>query len=708
MAKIINIPENKKEKGQPNGYPTLDGTGKIPVGEIPSSVTDAMTYKGAWSAAGGTFPGGSPANGDTYRISVAGTLPGPLTAEVGDSLIYDGTAIQWDLFQANLTIGDLISQVQQNGANLNALEIIETDGAKKFISVAKNSAYNKTFGAATGNVPEIAAGGIGNTHTVESNGSGQLISAAKNAGYNNAYGFDAGEVLQGSSLVERSGFDDLTESTLVWTDSGPDRTIAINPTVTNFTIYVQGKQFVKTAETKQIADTEGLHFIYYDSAGILQETITFTEALILNNAFVTIVYWDATNKVAIYNGDERHGWRMAGKTHLHFHQGWGSRWISGLGLTDLLVDQNGSLDTHAQLGYAAGELHDEDLEFTPSADAGPAQIPGYYLEGATPVWREETADNFPFVRSGAVPQYNLDTVGTWSQAGITNNNFFLTHIAATNDPSRPFIYIQGIAEYGTVNDARAGAESEIGELLLVGLPFAEFVFVGTVIFEYKTAYGNSVDVRTRSTLDGGDYVDWRGSGFTNAIGSSPTSPTKVDQRTYYPRAGDDGGVGGVTLNGVASQVEADDGSSGTPGAFLSGVFYRTRAFDQSSPMFIDWAFELGEDYIEGEDINILITWMINATTNSVRWQCGIARAGDGDTLLLAATDQWGAPQEIAAPGVAIQKVVTPFTFSGVGYKRGDTVVVNVFRDPGNHSGTPTAADANLLTLKSEFPVFVNG
>lgn len=702
MAKLINIPENKKEKGQANGYPSLDGTGKIPVGEIPSSVTDAMTYKGPWDASGGTFPAGTPANGDTYRISVAGTLPGALVAEVGDSLIYDLSVPQWDLFQANLTIGDLINQVQQNGANLSASVIVHTDAAKKFVSVAINSAYNKIFGAAAGNVPTIAAG-LGNTMIVETNGSGQLITATKLAGYNNAYGFNPGTVLQGSSLIERSGFEDRSESDLTWSDAAPDRTLEIDSVGADFTLYVLGKQFVKAGpETKQIADTEGLHWIYYDSAGILQETTTFTESLIALEALVAVVYWDVTNSTAIYVGDERHGWRMSGDTHIHLHEAFGARWINGLGLTDILADQSGALDTHAQLGYEAGEIHDEDLDFENVADAGPTQLPPFFLSGATPVWRSATPTNFPLIMSGGTrPAYNLDTAGTWSQQEVSNMKFFLTHIVALNDLAEPVGFVQGINEYNTLNDAQAGAETEITDLRLQGLPFAEFVFLGTVIFQVSNAYGNAVKARIRSTLDGSDYVDWRQQEFSNGV-ASPASPSKIDSRDYAPQEGDDGGFTGVTLNGIAAQ------SSAGVNPFLSGVVYPARSFDQTLPEFLEYSFEMPGDYIEGEDLEVVVTWMINATVNSVRWQCGIARAANGDTLLLVATAVWATPVNITVPGVAIQKVVTRFTFSGTNYKKGDTVVVNLFRDPANNPGTSAAADANVVTVKTEFPIFVNG
>jgi hypothetical protein len=75
----------------------------------------AMEYKGAWNASTNTptLAGGVGNNGDTYRVSVAGTqnLGGGSTAyEVGDSVVYNATTTNWDHFdnsQAPITSGDV-------------------------------------------------------------------------------------------------------------------------------------------------------------------------------------------------------------------------------------------------------------------------------------------------------------------------------------------------------------------------------------------------------------------------------------------------------------------------------------------------------------------------------------------------------------------------------------------------------------------------
>lgn len=81
------------EKGAANGVATLDGSGKMPSSQLPTSATE---YKGAWNASTNspTLADGVGTNGDMYRISVAGTQDlgsGNITFAAGDAIIYNGS-----------------------------------------------------------------------------------------------------------------------------------------------------------------------------------------------------------------------------------------------------------------------------------------------------------------------------------------------------------------------------------------------------------------------------------------------------------------------------------------------------------------------------------------------------------------------------------------------------------------------------------------
>lgn len=88
--------ENKSEKSQANGYASLDGSGKVPVSELPDTVVGAVDYKGTWNASTNTpdLPASTPDKGDYYVVAVAGStsLGGITDWKIGDWAIYNGSA----------------------------------------------------------------------------------------------------------------------------------------------------------------------------------------------------------------------------------------------------------------------------------------------------------------------------------------------------------------------------------------------------------------------------------------------------------------------------------------------------------------------------------------------------------------------------------------------------------------------------------------
>jgi hypothetical protein len=84
------------EKGQNNGYASLDAGGKIPAAQLPSSVIE---YKGTWNASTNTptLADGTGDAGDVYIVSVGGTQnlgSGNITFDAGDWVMYNGAIWQ--------------------------------------------------------------------------------------------------------------------------------------------------------------------------------------------------------------------------------------------------------------------------------------------------------------------------------------------------------------------------------------------------------------------------------------------------------------------------------------------------------------------------------------------------------------------------------------------------------------------------------------
>lgn len=326
------------------------------------------------------------------------------------------------------------------------------------------------------------------------------------------------DLLQG----EPTGFASRTDSEILF-DNGT-RTLTLQPKApaTYFYVAVKGRLFkVETAKTVVIPNTEGIHYIYMDSAGVLQSTTVFDSTIITDNGYVAVLYWDATNGAQIYLGDERHGISMDGQTHTYLHEVLGAQFVSGLALEGFSVDGDGSSNAHAQFTSAAGIIRDEDIRHSILAQT---QIPVYYRLGASGNWRKKNADAYPVIYSGTAGYagtrlpFNEFTGGAWQLTELASNRYVLVHLFATNDIDEPVIAVQGIASYQSISSARLAALSEIKSL--TGLPFVEFSPIGTVIYETVTSFTNAPKARVVSTDDGANYVNFRGA-TSLAPGASP-------------------------------------------------------------------------------------------------------------------------------------------------------------------------------------------
>jgi hypothetical protein len=93
---LLDTYQLRSEKGNANGYASLDSGGKVPISQLPSSI---MEYKGTWNASTNTptLANGTGDTGDVYICNVAGTVnfgAGAITFAVGDYVIYSGTIWQ--------------------------------------------------------------------------------------------------------------------------------------------------------------------------------------------------------------------------------------------------------------------------------------------------------------------------------------------------------------------------------------------------------------------------------------------------------------------------------------------------------------------------------------------------------------------------------------------------------------------------------------
>lgn len=309
---------------------------------------------------------------------------------------------------------------------------------------------------------------------------------------------------------EPTGFPNRTDSVTSFNDG--TRIFTIAPAVSSFDVYIKGNKFTKSAsESITIPSNAGNHYFYYNVSGVLSTTQVIDSEFFQNNAFISIIYWNTDTNSHSYFAEERHGLIMDGMTHSYLHTVFGARYISGGALLNFSVDGTGNIAANAQFTGDLGTIRDEDILVQYPAQA---TIPILYKQGV--LWRKKTADAFPVIYSGTAGYtgangrlaYNQLVSGNWQLTQVSNNQFVLVHIFATNDKDNPIVGVQGIAEYGSTSGARTGALSEIASLS--GIPFAEFVALGSVIFETANTYSNTPKARVRSTDTGANYVDFRG------------------------------------------------------------------------------------------------------------------------------------------------------------------------------------------------------
>lgn len=93
----------QSEVGAANGVASLDGAGKVPVGQLPSAV---MEYQGAWDPSTNTpsLSDGTGTNGNVYYVTalfagpIAGlTDPSMVNFQIGDLVIYSSAIGKWQL-----------------------------------------------------------------------------------------------------------------------------------------------------------------------------------------------------------------------------------------------------------------------------------------------------------------------------------------------------------------------------------------------------------------------------------------------------------------------------------------------------------------------------------------------------------------------------------------------------------------------------------
>lgn len=156
LTTLEGAAERTANKGQAGGYAALDGTGRVPLSQLPAAVTGAMTYQGTWDPVTNTptLTSGSGTRGYYYTVTRPGStsLDGHNRWYTGDKAAFNGTV--WEKFDGvdgevlsvngippgpdgNVTIplatsADLISAADPNGLGAtNVQDQLNTLGSRQ-------------------------------------------------------------------------------------------------------------------------------------------------------------------------------------------------------------------------------------------------------------------------------------------------------------------------------------------------------------------------------------------------------------------------------------------------------------------------------------------------------------------------------------------------------------------------------------------------
>jgi hypothetical protein len=143
---LLDTYQLRSEKGNANGYASLDSQGKVPISQLPSSI---MEYKGTWNASTNTptLANGTGDTGDVYICNVAGTVnfgAGPITFAVGDYVIYSGTIWQRSSGAVG-TVTSVAASITGNSVTISGSPVT-TSGTLAFAFAGTGAQYIKGDG----------------------------------------------------------------------------------------------------------------------------------------------------------------------------------------------------------------------------------------------------------------------------------------------------------------------------------------------------------------------------------------------------------------------------------------------------------------------------------------------------------------------------------------------------------------------------------
>jgi hypothetical protein len=156
------------QKAVANGVASLDGSGTVPVSQLPAAVLGALSYQGTWNASTNTptLASSTGTKGYYYVVNVAGTttLNGISDWQIGDWAVYNGSAWQKiDNTDAVTSVNGYTGTVVLTAADVSA---VPYTGATAAVDLNAKSLTNiSSLGINTTTVPTIKFRAFGDNNS---------------------------------------------------------------------------------------------------------------------------------------------------------------------------------------------------------------------------------------------------------------------------------------------------------------------------------------------------------------------------------------------------------------------------------------------------------------------------------------------------------------------------------------------------------------
>ena len=167
-------------KGVANGVASLDGSGTVPISQLPAAVLGALSYQGTWNASTKTptLTSSVGTKGYYYVVSVAGStnLNGITDWVVGDWAVYNGTAWQKiDNTDAVTSVNGYTGTVVLTNTDISGFGTMSTQNANA-VAITGGTINGTTIGATT------ASTGAFTTATASTSFGSPVFKAVNSAG----------------------------------------------------------------------------------------------------------------------------------------------------------------------------------------------------------------------------------------------------------------------------------------------------------------------------------------------------------------------------------------------------------------------------------------------------------------------------------------------------------------------------------------------